>query len=836
MANSKYSAEWFQQKAAEISDTEIEKLEQDAQKLRNEFLENYAPKKLKQLSGVKLLRRMFYNDEKDNNNLSCWLEITPKEFGSLGNGRPNQFRLYYSRNNQKWVTGSGLNSTELSESEAIQEAENIRDQLLSACEILENAISSNKSFDAIETYINLNEEFTNRRIDIIRYAWVRKYLFVYFYDKKILPDSYSKGYLKKVLKQIDKPSNEDAFVMMGRLILLGKKYRIPLRKFGKIISDIYNTFKDSQVEEEDDDDKNYWLAGFCFGGNDTQIERFVRDGIWEGIGDEKCNKLIESINIDDIIILKSTYVLRKKDSVCGISAVGIVKSKPSLNANERYEVKVQYYPVIKINNKIIKIVELIHPQNICLTTIGKLETPEIIKIVNSIINGDYKNKTTTTQIDLAQTVPQLNSLLNMLKHAHNLILTGAPGTGKTHLAHEIAKEMGAETEFVQFHPSYDYSDFVEGLRPTKSDSDLEIHFKQQDGVFKKFCKKAVENLRDATKPKEILQKENQNKDRLMDFLEDAYQTQKKIPLKSGSNEFEIIEYDDDKITVINQNEITRKLVISTNKLVELLNKVEELNNVNNIQKYHKRNYHCQTDSYEFALYHEIKNYKYTVDDSKEISDNKLKNFVFIIDEINRGELSKIFGELFFAIDPGYRVKGTEIENFIKGEGKREFIPPKTQYQNLVEDGDVFAHGFFIPENLYIIGTMNDIDRSVESMDFAIRRRFNWMEIQPDEFCDQMWQNKGWAEKAKNAMKAINDIIKNDSNLGKAYQIGPAYFLKLDEYVEEQDDIEDEDGIFKSLWENNLEPLIREYLRGIPECKSMIKSIEEAYFGAVDKNS
>ena len=81
-----------------------------------------------------------------------------------------------------------------------------------------------------------------------------------------------------------------------------------------------------------------------------------------------------------------------------------------------------------------------------------------------------------------------------------------------------------------------------------------------------------------------------------------------------------------------------------------------------------------------------------------------KNYVFIIDEINRGEISKIFGELFFSIDPGYRgVAGTV----------------QTQYQNLIEDGDIYENGFYVPENVYIIGTMNDIDRSVDSMDFAI---------------------------------------------------------------------------------------------------------------------
>ena len=92
----------------------------------------------------------------------------------------------------------------------------------------------------------------------------------------------------------------------------------------------------------------------------------------------------------------------------------------------------------------------------------------------------------------------------------------------------------------------------------------------------------------------------------------------------------------------------------------------------------------------------------------------MKKYIFIIDEINRGEISKIFGELFFAIDPGYRGRAGEIS---------------TQYANLHADPD---EKFYIPENVYIIGTMNDIDRSVDSFDFAMRRRFRFVELRADE--------------------------------------------------------------------------------------------------------
>src|SRR5690606_31586701 len=107
-------------------------------------------------------------------------------------------------------------------------------------------------------------------------------------------------------------------------------------------------------------------------------------------------------------------------------------------------------------------------------------------------------------------------------------------------------------------------------------------------------------------------------------------------------------------------------------------------------------------------------YKY-----KPLIDNQNNNYVFVIDEINSGEISKIFVELFFSIDPSYRgLKGAV----------------KTQYANMYEDTN---ETFYIPENVYIIGSMNDIDRSVESFDFAMRRRFTWLEITAQESANNM---------------------------------------------------------------------------------------------------
>ena len=176
-----------------------------------------------------------------------------------------------------------------------------------------------------------------------------------------------------------------------------------------------------------------------------------------------------------------------------------------------------------------------------------------------------------------------------------------------------------------------------------------------------------------------------------------------------------------------------------------------------------------------------------------------------IDEINRGELSKIFGELFYSIDPGYRGTDGRVQ---------------TQYQNLVPAGDVFEKGFYIPENVYIIGTMNDIDRSVESMDFAMRRRFTFVEIKAEYTQESIFQSLDGdlKEKAISCMNALNEAISKIDGLSSAYHIGAAYFLKLKNL----------DNDFGLLWKYHLEPLLREYLRGQGDVEEKMKQLEQAY--------
>jgi hypothetical protein len=411
-----------------------------------------------------------------------------------------------------------------------------------------------------------------------------------------------------------------------------------------------------------------------------------------------------------------------------------------------------------------------------------------------------------SKVTIPKMSPFIEETIELLKANKNVVLTGAPGTGKTYMAKAIAAEMDAVTKFVQFHPSYDYTDFVEGLRPVENGNG-QIGFERKDGVFKEFCSEAIRNLEDSEKTIETLGKELSWQERLEQFVEDAIDDNTTYKTTNGS-EFTIISMNAHTITVKNEhNEKTSEIVVNADEILKLLNNETKLNNVRDIKKAFGRKYGTQPDSYAFAIVKTLREHPKKKQASTIVAKVERKNFILIIDEINRGEASKIFGELFYAIDPGYR-----------GDNS---MCVQTQYQNLVPETDVFAKGFYVPDNVYILATMNDIDRSVESMDFAMRRRFTWQEVQPSD-TDYMLDQLGitLATGAKKRMNSLNHAIAATDGLGAAYMIGPAYFLKLTDY----------NGDFDKLWKLNIEPLLKEYLRGFRRTSEIMKKFLTAYSG------
>ena len=407
-----------------------------------------------------------------------------------------------------------------------------------------------------------------------------------------------------------------------------------------------------------------------------------------------------------------------------------------------------------------------------------------------------------------------NPYSKILLESKNIIFRGAPGTGKSYLAKEIAAdiisdgytdkytdlsdEQKKQVEFVQFHPSYDYSDFVEGLHP-RMNEDGSMGFELQDGIFKKFVERARKNFEDSKKSKESVEQEISAKTAMTEFFgsidlgEDTFTTIK-------GSEFTIVNVDERHIDIsIPGNATIDKLSLNIEELQRMLESDVTFEKVSDITNFFGKQFATQAYSYDFALYKAIKSRKMEKQ-TLVASPETQKKYIFIIDEINRGEISKILGELFFSIDPGYRGRAGEVA---------------TQYSNMHTDPN---EKFYIPENVYIIGTMNDIDRSVDSFDFAMRRRFRFVEVRAEDTQDMLesLDDEDLKTEAITRMDRLNAEIIRVPDLNENYQIGASYFLKLK--VLEFDD----------LWTDYLQPLLQDYVRGLNDEEDCMKRFSRAY--------
>lgn len=406
----------------------------------------------------------------------------------------------------------------------------------------------------------------------------------------------------------------------------------------------------------------------------------------------------------------------------------------------------------------------------------------------------------------------MDSYIRLLKENRNVIFNGAPGTGKTYLARQLAARMiyGSDVPdnfedddcfkqhcaFVQFHPSYDYTDFVEGLRPTAPDKNGNIGFERKDGVFKKFCAGAIYRTCAGGTTFGVLYESIVN-DIKSGKITEYYNNGKSYPLRvndKGRIEYRDTDRSPRALKEDNIRLMFEKFVAENKYDLSSLGRHDYWEMISSLTE-------GRTSTVDYVEYGWI--LQNLLDRAKRrmgMPDTKPEVFVFIIDEINRGEISKIFGELFFSIDPGYR-------------GRRGKVC--TQYQNMIaDDGDPFKDGFYVPENVYIIGTMNDIDRSVESMDFAMRRRFAFHEITAEESA----ANMNLDDNAKMCMMRLNEAISATDGLDSSYHVGASYFVNVKDYG--------------ALWKLKLKGLLKEYLRGMADAEECLRKLEHAYYGNI----
>lgn len=456
--------------------------------------------------------------------------------------------------------------------------------------------------------------------------------------------------------------------------------------------------------------------------------------------------------------------------------------------------------IYKDNNSILKLFQESLPNDV---GIGVATLPWRLKGYFEELNKKENNY-----------MDKINNYKGILEKNYNMILTGAPGTGKTYLARQIAASLigckddeldsSDQFEFVQFHPSYDYSDFVEGLRPVKGDDNNPNSFERKDGIFLKFCENALNSGSNtfASAYNSLIQDIRNSEQDDLPYT---------VILRNGdqSQPLTVTENDNIKWAKPSDGKLSVNTV-SKSRLYKLFQKYPSLIQFDGIKNISTeiRNVigGCDTSYYWAILKDILSRLKDTTSEKK---------YVFVIDEINRGELSKIFGELFFSIDPGYRGK--------KGAVLTKFANLRDQPNSfdLALNKKECGH-FFVPENVYIIGTMNDIDRSVESMDFAMRRRFAWIEVEANENTEMLDTLKGSVTEdiiteIKARMHNLNAAILNVPELGKEYQIGAAYFLKYPDYND-----------FDELWEKHLKGLLYEYLRGSRNASKELSKLKDAY--------
>ena len=743
-------------------------------KINEEFLRRFPLEKLKDMTLEQ------YTNLNRSDSFCYWLESKTEIIGSIWGGSAYKFGIYQYDNKPKdnmnnrlfddkyaWYTSLGRTSKEAFET--------VKKAIISAAEY-----GREGNLDAIELIKPL--------------AQLVKWKIAFIYSNETIIPYYSLDRLKVIADKMGMGNTKKATLSEIQKFLISKRNGMDIHEYGKMLDDIW---KEKEPTSSDTSPKLWMWSGDekTFASNilemgssakgalvfeDYQTKETLIDAYRKVVGNKDASipqmywKFMHEVKVGDVVVVFDTKKVSSQQYHL-LFGWGRIGSEVAFKYDEDNPIRrdVEWHkplPVEPVKETMTKNAFFFHD-------VSGMEAANIKKLLN-IDNASKEEMEPKKRYD---------EYLELLKTNHNLILTGAPGTGKTYLAKEIAKEMGAEFEFVQFHPSYDYTDFVEGLRPFK-ESCSNVGFERRDGVFKEFCKRALLNS-----PLDFYQAY----DSLCSDIKDS--KVKQIKLKSGQMSTELSVTSDDSIKWISlKNESIDVNAVSRarlHKLYETFNTIEKLKGIQNNDAEIRAVIGGCNSTYYWAVLNEV---------LLRIEAIPFKPFVFIIDEINRGEISKIFGELFFSIDPGYR-------------GKAGIV--KTQYQNMIEKGDTYEEGFYVPENVYILGTMNDIDRSVESMDFAMRRRFAWKEVSAEE-SQCMLAGTPYEAEAKARMNRLNDAILKIRGLGKAYQIGAAYFRKIKDY----------EGDFGKLWEYHLEGLLYEYLRGNNDASKQLEQLKNAYDG------
>ena len=679
----KYSPEWFYNEAQK---PEWIAFIRKADTLHENFINHFGIEHLKSLSGKELLTSLFYNDKGNKLNLCYVLEMDKdmrEIFGSIAGGAAYKFGLFFHKKTQSWTCGSPAKPVKLTENEAIQKAEEIRNDLVAGAEIISSFGPLNSTADYEQLYKQLEH------ISGINAVWRMKYyqmlfpiLFAPFYGQDIQLD---------VLHFLNQTPSEIPFIRMGQIALFSKKCNIPGIVFGHIwgrSTNHNNKSNDSETNTLSDKKHklHYWMYTVF---DDTSWMECQQKEIMvlgmDDIGDysqydskeslrqelistydnstSRKNQALMAWNFANKLAINDVIFAKRSNTLVG---KGIVTGDYIFDDSRQEYKNIRTVKWLQIGEwehpgkSVAKRLTDITPYTDYIEKLITIFTPDELDDVDTQPEVDYPEYSSADFLsDVYMSEQDYETLVNVLKMKKNIILQGAPGVGKTFTAKRLAYSIiGAKNpdrvQMIQFHQSYSYEDFIEGYRPTENG------FTIKKGSFYKFCKLAE---------------------------------------------------DDDE-----------------------------------------------------------------------------NDYFFIIDEINRGNLSKIFGELFMLIEKDKR--GIELQLLYSDEN------------------------FSVPPNVYIIGMMNTADRSLAMLDYALRRRFSFFTMKPgfNTIGFQTYQDSLKSDAFKkliSCIKQLNSKIAADISLGEGFCIGHSYFCGLTAKTATV-------RTLTSIIEYELIPLLKEYWFDEPE--------------------
>lgn len=604
-------------------------------------------------------------------------------FGSIAGGAAYKFGLFFHKKTQSWTCGSPAKPVKLTENEAIQKAEEIRNNLVAGAEIISSFGPLNSTADYEQLYKQLEH------ISGINTVWRMKYyqmlfpiLFAPFYGQDIQLD---------VLHFLNQTPSEIPFIRMGQIALFSKKCNIPGIVFGHIwgrSTNHNNKSNDSETNTLSDKKHklHYWMYTVF---DDTSWMECQQKEIMvlgmDDIGDysqydskeslrqelistydnstSRKNQALMAWNFANKLAINDVIFAKRSNTLVG---KGIVTGDYIFDDSRQEYKNIRTVKWLQISEwehpgkSVAKRLTDITPYTDYIEKLITIFTPDELDDVDTQPEVDYPEYFSADFLsDVYMSEQDYETLVNVLKMKKNIILQGAPGVGKTFTAKRLAYSIiGAKNpdrvQMIQFHQSYSYEDFIEGYRPTENG------FTIKKGSFYKFCKLAE---------------------------------------------------DDDE-----------------------------------------------------------------------------NDYFFIIDEINRGNLSKIFGELFMLIEKDKR--GIELQLLYSDEN------------------------FSVPPNVYIIGMMNTADRSLAMLDYALRRRFSFFTMKPgfNTIGFQTYQDSLKSDafnKLISCIKQLNSKIAADISLGEGFCIGHSYFCGLTAKTATVQTL-------TSIIEYELIPLLKEYWFDEPE--------------------